>query len=120
MRFFLSFCIGMAILVSSSSYAEIFYRHIPFEIELKKGDALVIDYDFSNKLGIQCTSNNPLTTITFTYKGHEKTSYLPVILESSHVPFKPNEELTDVTGQLILQNPQAEIKTYQVKCQYME
>jgi hypothetical protein len=46
-----------SILLLSTSYAATYYRHLPFQVELSANDNVVVDYEFSAKRGVLCTSN---------------------------------------------------------------
>ncbi|MBX3709183.1 MAG: hypothetical protein KIT56_10360 [Gammaproteobacteria bacterium] len=124
MRFmkFLSIMITATItFLTTNTYATTYYRHIPFTLSMNNQDILIVNYDFTEKPGIRCASNQANTRIEFNYKGHEKSSLLPAIL-ISHLPEKKYEELTDSSGQLIIYLEKLTIPhhSYEVSCNYFE
>ena len=108
----------ITMLALTSAHAAKFYRHIPFSLAMKPGDSLVVNYDFSKKNGIRCTSDNSNFEINFVYKGRQKSSNLPVLLQNAHVPEKKHEELADNEGQYSLQT--IENRESVVSCNYVE
>ena len=107
--------------LSGIAQADKIYRHIPFTLALTASDSLIVDYDFTEKNGIRCTSPDTHFSIDFTYKGHKKSAHLPVILQSAHIPQIVHEQLADVSGQftLVLKNSLDE-KQQVVNCNYFE
>ncbi len=118
---YLSLAIAIIALCFVNAKAAEVYKHIPFTLTLKPGDVLTVDYDFSGKNGIRCTTDGK-ARIDFLYKGHQKSAYLPVTLQSSHVPLKEDEVLADYSGQfsLVLGADEAENKQYNISCIYQE
>lgn len=117
---------AFVLLAFQSAYAAQFYKHIPHNsaltATLSAGDRLIVDYDISEKNSISCTSTQHLFVMDFTYKGHQKSAALPVVLESSHVPEKDHEALADVSGQFsVYMDKNADSKSeYDVSCRYVE
>ena len=107
--------------LTAQVYAALLYRHVPFTVVLNQGDKLVVDYDFSKEKGIHCMANQEGVLISFTYKGYQKTSALPVILQSDHIPDKADEELADVQGQFTILIKSAEISRHadEINCSYL-
>lgn len=110
--------------IGNSALAAEIYRHVPFNISINVDDTLVVNYDFSEKNGVRCTASDKVSA-SFTYKGREKETNLPVILESSHVPDprdKDHKELADVDGQftLVVDKNQVTDEKYHVSCSYVE
>jgi hypothetical protein len=105
-------------LITTSAQAVIFYRHIPFYLELHPYDQLVVDYDFSEKKSIYCNAPHATFKISFNYKGHQKFAYLPVILQSDHIPDHQDEELADLKGQFKLYAEPTRLHAYTVVCHY--
>lgn len=119
---FFPFFIFMTIFFLSNVYAEKIYKHVPFHVLINQADILIVNYDFSEKDGIRCSSNNNKILANFSYKGHRKSAHLPLILQSSHVPQTKNEELADIKGQfsLLVNKKQNKIKDDEVTCNYAE
>jgi hypothetical protein len=117
-RLFL-FCV-FNMLALNNIYAEQLYKQVPFTVSLAATDTLTVQYDFSAKNGVQCTSHPDKVWIDFMYKGRHKGAMLPVILQSAHVPQKDIEELADVNGQITIV-AQDEVKSGEnvVKCEYL-
>lgn len=108
-------------LLPLAAHATIYYRHIPFTMEINDQDKIVVDYDFTLQKAIRCTSSHDHFKIDFTYKGHEKTAFLPVILESDHVPKanEINDELADVSNQFTLMYTKSSKDKLDVHCDYV-
>ena len=88
-------------LFTHASAAKI-YRRIPFDVYMNQTDNVVVNYDFTEKRGIHCTASYSKLSIDFIYKGHQKSAFLPVTLQSDHVPEMAEEELADVNGQFVI------------------
>lgn len=119
MRYF-SFAILCILLLLAQAKAATFYRHVPFKTYIEANDLIVVDYDFSEKKGIYCSSHRSKFSTNFVYKGHRKTAFLPIHLESDHVPDKPGEELADINGQftIAMENKKISSKQYEISCTY--
>jgi len=113
-------------LLFTNAYAAKFYRRIPvepFTLSLKPGDTLVVNYNFAEKNGVYCTSHSNKIRMDYVYKGHQKFTYLPVFLQSHHVPKEgQGEELADASGQFNLSISQNELKDkqYEISCGYAD
>jgi hypothetical protein len=103
-------------------FANTFYRHPPFTLNLTAQDKIYVDYDFTDKKGISCMSPmHPETWIDFSYKGRDKSARLPVTLQSQHVPNASSEELADASGTLaITMSSHPLIKSHQIHCEYRQ
>lgn len=118
-RYFFIFFFSLTCIISTS-YAATFYRHVPFTASMRANDVLIMDYDFSGKSGIYCKTSHPaLVRVSFSYKGHQKSASLPVILQSNHVPDKTREELTDTQGQFTLSIAKNSPSKVDVSCSYL-
>jgi len=117
----LSLFFTLLVFFLNNSHAAVFYRHIPFTISLTSPDKLFVDYDFSSKNGVYCASNVTKFTLDFTYKGRNKSAFLPVSLRD-HAPDKNNEELADTSGQfsILMHSDQADDKNYDISCTYVD
>ena len=92
--------IFIALTLSITANAQPFYRHVPFMQQLKPGDSIQADYAFEKERGVRCSSLKETLQVSYTYKGRDKTSTLPVILQGTHVPESMQEELADMKGNL--------------------
>jgi hypothetical protein len=88
--------------MQSSVLASTLYRHIPFSASINPGDKIVANYDFQGKTGVDCQANNNHARIDFQYKGHQKSDYLPILLQNSHIPKNESEMLSNTEGQFTL------------------
>lgn len=93
------------------------YRHVPFSVTLNQNDSIVVDYNYTAKMGVYCTDNHHDTAVLFTYKGFKKTAILPAVLQNAHIPPRAGEELADISGQFTMQNDQTLATT--VTCHYV-
>lgn len=109
------------IIFNTNTYATSLYRHIPFNLSLEAHDTVTVNYDFSEKHGIQCTADNRGVQIDFAYKGRLKTARLPVTLQAAHIPTKSEEELASLSGQFTLYANQItpSVQRYEVSCDYI-
>lgn len=120
--FFLVLVSTAAILAFTQTHATKFYKHIPFTTFIGTSDIVVVNYDIEEKNGIVCISTHHKLWIDFVYKGRQKSAYLPVILENTHVPEKKQEELADSNGQfnlLISKSNMDNNGQYEVSCDYV-
>lgn len=95
------------------------YRQVPFSLHINENNSIIVNYDFTGKTGIYCTSNDHESLMDFVYKGHRKSAHLPIKLQSDHVPDEAGEALADVNGQFSILISQH--KTWgdrEVKCYY--
>jgi hypothetical protein len=113
-------------LLLTSAHATLFYRHVPFNLSISYDDKIVVDYNFSEKKGIRCTSNSSSIQLKdIAYKGHQnKVAALPVTLQSDHIPDpdKKDEMLADVMGKFSLETTGylPHHKQYDVSCFYVK
>lgn len=123
MRYTVSFYILItSLLLSTSSQAAVYYRHLPFSLSLSDDDTIIVDYDFKDSPGISCTSSKPSSRISFYYKGYFKSQYLPLSLVNDHVPEKKREALADRSGQFSISPDKSGLnnKTHQIQCDFLE
>lgn len=107
------------LLFSGTTYADSLYRQrLPTTVNLTSQDKLYVSYDFSQKTGIRCTTNGNRVQVDFTYKGKEKMAFLPVVLQSDHIPHKKDEALADALGRLTIYS-ESETQGFEVKCEYL-
>lgn len=121
MRLFSFFAIAfVSLCLITNSFAAKIYHRVPFTADISSHDILVVDYDFSQKNGVQCSANSGSFKVDFTYKGRDKTASLPVLLQSSHVPKHDNEELADNSGQfsITLGKKSSKNQIFSVSCHY--
>lgn len=111
-----AFMIILSVFLTSAYSADFYRGHFPFTLTLTPADTVIVNYDITEKNGIKCWSDSDKTIVNFTYKGRPKTSNLPVILQSAHVPEKNHEDLADVEGQFSLLNSD---QSYKVNCDYV-
>jgi hypothetical protein len=119
---YLSALIVIVSITSINAHAAIFYRHLPFDMSIRKNDVIVVNYDFSDSKGISCSSDKNAVWIDFIYKGFQKSVRLPVNLINDHVPDKEHEELADVNRRftLSIKENSAPESSYAVKCDYIK
>lgn len=104
-------------------YAIPFYKRVlPFAIKLNAADRLIVDYDFSEKIGVRCKSNVKSTRLSFLYKGHEKVTELPSTLQSAHIPDEAYEVLADPDGEFTIYfAKETKNRThFEVSCEYID
>jgi len=108
--------------IHANTYAATIYRHVPFDITINTGDTLTVNYDFSEKSGIRCTSDSRALKVDFAYKGRAKNARLPVTLQAAHIPVEADEELANAAGQFSISTLQtsAVIHSYGVSCNYLD
>lgn len=112
-------CLSLILAVMAvTAHAADIYKPIPFKLNMSKEDSVNVNYDFSEKKSIICTTNNKHVRIDFTYKGRKKFANLPIILQSDHVPSKKNEALADLSGRFVLSLSASQNKSYLVTCDY--
>ncbi|MBA3661776.1 MAG: hypothetical protein H0W64_08620 [Gammaproteobacteria bacterium] len=102
------------------TYAAQYYRHIPFTLRIQSHDIVHVDYNFSEKTGIYCQANRGPIQIKFDYKGRDKSAFLPVRLQSDHIPDEKYEELADYEGQFRLETKGRNNTSYEIKCSYIK
>ncbi len=104
-----------------SAHAAMIYRHAPFTVALTEDDSLIVNYDFAEKVGMQCRASSNKVWADFTYKGHQKSARLPLILESAHVPDAYAEELADASGQVrvFINDGRGNGRSHEINCGYL-
>ena len=121
-----TFLTTLALLLISPVHADDIYKLLPLNTSISSSEVIQVNYDFTEKKGIQCLSSNNNIWVDFNYKGHQhKTARLPVILQSDHVPQRPNkqnEELADVKGylKLFIKDSKQYIVHAEVICHYLQ
>ncbi|VVC77300.1 hypothetical protein AQUSIP_26270 [Aquicella siphonis] len=115
------FILFIAVLLSTNTQAAVFYRHIPFTISLNDADTVIVNYDFKDKSGINCTSSQSSSRIDFYYKGYFKSLRLPLSLVNDHVPEKKHEALADRQGQFSISPDKSGMAEEQhvIRCDYL-
>lgn len=108
--------------LGTAAYANVFYRHVPFNLPMTANDTVMVDYDFAGHFGIRCSTNTNTAHINFVYKGHQKSATLPVTLQNAQVPNHSAEELADISGQfkISMLNEVASSQEFNLSCDYVE
>lgn len=118
---FIAKALFITIAVIPTSYAALYYRHVPFTLALSHTDTVIVDYDLSDASGLRCTSNQKAFALGYNHKGYFKSAHLPVSLVSNRIPEKKQEKLADQAGQFTinLEKPGADDQRFQVQCDYL-
>ena len=96
------FCLLLISLLTTSTFAHQFYRHVPFTAAISQQDKITVDYSLANSAGITCISNTPNALVSYAYRGEHKQAKLPAIIQGRKAPTKPHEILADSEGQFSL------------------